>query len=291
MGRWPPKSRRALPPAQRVRSRLATRVGRVVAAGLPAGYQRLGRVLVLRLAEDLRPHFPMIGEAWQRELGVETVVRRYGPVGGELRIPQFETIAGAETRTEVMEFGIRYQFDARTILFARGNRTERQRAGAVTRPGETVVDLFAGIGYFALPAAIRGGAGCVWAVEKNPESFRYLEENVALNGVRDRVRPILGDNRIAELPRGTADRVFLGYLPNSTPWIPRALELLGPGGGTVHAHLVVGVRDGLDAATAEVVGAVGRAGGRVESTSSRRVKSYGPGRLHAVVDVVARPGR
>ncbi len=291
MGRPPPEFRRALPPAERVRNRLAARVGHGVAARLPAGYQRLGRVLVLQLAEDLRPHFPTIGEAWRRELGVDTVVRRAGSVGGELRIPRLETIAGTETRTEVMEFGIRYRFDARTVLFARGNRTERQRAGAVTRPGETVVDLFAGIGYFTLPAAIRGSAEWVWAVEKNPDSFRYLQENVDLNGVRDRVRPVLGDNRAADLPRGTADRVFLGYLPDSTPWIPRALELLRPGGGTVHAHLVVGVRDGLDAAASEVVAAVEQAGGRVESTSARRVKSYGPGRVHAVVDVAVRPGR
>jgi tRNA wybutosine-synthesizing protein 2 len=281
--------RSELPPADRVRRRIASTLGAPVADQLPTGFQRMGRVLVVRLPEPLRHHFAEIGAAYCTELGVGAVLRRAGETSGELRLPHLELIAGDDPRTEVVEFGVRYRLDAQRILFARGNRTERHRAGTVTRSGEVVADLFAGIGYFALPAAVTGRAGRVWAVEKNPVSFEYLLENVRRNHVADRVECLRGDNREVDLPLGTFDRVFLGYLPSSVPWVPQALTLLKPSGGTVHVHLVVGQRDGLAAAEAEVSRAVERADGSVAAVRSRVVKAYGPGRQHVVVDVTAKP--
>lgn len=279
---------RLFPPAERVRRRIASSAGEEVARQLPSGYQRIGRVLLLRLPETLRPQFSTIGDAWRSELGVGAVLRHAGGVTGEFRIPRLELIAGEDTRTEVVEYGIRYRLDAQAILFARGNRTERHRAGTETRPGEVVADLFAGIGYFALPAAVIGRAQEVWAVEKNPVSFQYLVENTRLNRVADRVRCLRGDNREVELPIASFDRVFLGYLPSSVPWVPRATALLRPGGGTLHVHVVQDSRGGRAAAEAEVRRAIERAGGTVTRTSSRVVKAYGPGREHVVVDAETR---
>ena len=52
------------------------------------------------------------------------------------------------------------------------------------RPGDTVVDVGAHIGTFAVPMAYSvGWAGRVLAVEPNPESFELLEFNVVLNGL------------------------------------------------------------------------------------------------------------
>ncbi len=278
---------RRAPPAERVRERLARVAGRALAATMPSGYSRLGRVLLLRLPESLRPHFPEIGSAWQVELGVATVLVVAGPIEGELRTPRVDRIAGTETETEVVEYGVRWRFDAARIMFAAGNRTERARAARLVRPGEAVVDLFAGIGYFAIPAA-RAGAASVLAVEKNPLAARYLRENLVSNGVADRVEVREGDNRTVSLPAGSADRVFLGYLPSAVPWVGRALELLRPQGGWLHVHTVADARDARAAASEAVTEAVRRAGGVAAASTAREVKPYGPGRTHVVVDLAAR---
>jgi tRNA (guanine37-N1)-methyltransferase len=48
--------------------------------------------------------------------------------------------------------------------------------------GDLVCDTFAGIGPFALPAA--KNMGCwVFANDLNPESYKYLCENISLNKV------------------------------------------------------------------------------------------------------------
>lgn len=277
-------------PADRVRERLRVVAGEPWAAEMPSGYQRMGRVLLLRLREGYRPYFPTLGRAWQQELGVATVMNRAGPIEGELRQPRVERLAGTDTETEVVEHGVRWRFDAARVMFAAGNRTERRRAGTLVRAGESVVDLFAGIGYFAIPAALPGRAAQVVAVEKNPEAHRYLVENVARNGVGPRVRCVLGENRTVELEADAADRVFLGYLPDSLPWLPRALGLLRREGGWVHAHFVVDARDARGAAGRALTAAARGAGATLLGPpAAREVKPYGPGRTHVVVDARMRP--
>jgi len=276
-------------PVERVRARIARGAGPEVAAAVPRGFQRLGTVVVVELPEALRAHFPEIGAAYAAELGVRTVLRRRGAVTGDFRLPRVERIAGNGTETEVREHGIRYGFDAERIMFARGNKSERQRAGRLVRPGETVVDLFAGIGYFALPALVHGRAARVHACEANPVAMGYLVSNAVRNGVVDRLTAYPGDNREAPIPPAVADRVFLGLLPDSLPWVPRALGLLAAGGGWIHVHRLQGSRDGASEATDPVAEVVARCGGSVEEATVQPVKAYGPGRRHVVVDLRVRP--
>ncbi len=283
-------ARARLPPAERVRARLARTLGPGPAAHLPDGYQRLGRVLLVRIPPPLWPYRAAVGAAWREELGVATVLARTGPVEGELREPTVVPIAGESTLTEVVEHGVRWRFDAAQIMFAAGNRTERRRAGLLARPGEAVADLFAGIGYFAIPAALRAPSIRVLAVEKNPRAYRFLTENARLNGVADRLEPRLGDNRELDLPRNAFDRIFLGWLPDATPWIERALELAAPGPAALHVHLVADVREPLGATATRVGSLVTHAGRELSGPpASREVKPYGPGRRHVVVDVALAP--
>ncbi|HXQ79438.1 MAG: methyltransferase domain-containing protein [Thermoplasmata archaeon] len=278
------------PPAERVRLRLADVAGGPLAATMPSGYHRFGRVLVLQRPEALAPFDALLGTAWCEELGVETVLVKSGPVEGELRTPRVLRVAGETTETEVVEHGVRWRFDAARVMFAAGNKAERLRTGQLVRPGEVVADLFAGIGYFAIPAALPGRASSVWAVEKNPVSVRYLRENATLNGVADRVTVVPGDNRRVPLPEGTFDRVFLGYLPSATPWVPRAVSLVRAAGGWLHVHTVADVRTPPGETAASVIASVAADGSRLaDATRVRVVKPYGPGRNHVVVDVHVGP--
>jgi tRNA wybutosine-synthesizing protein 2 len=273
-------------PVDRVRDRLRAEGDAETARALPRGYQRLGSVVLLRLPETLRPRFREIGRAWRAERGVTAVLRYRGPMRGEWREPSVERLTSeGGTEVEVREHGVRFRLDVARLMFARGNSTERARAGRLTRPGESVLDLFAGIGYFAIPAALVGRAAEVWAVEPNPTAFRYLVTNARLNGVEDRVRPILGDNRDVGLPEGRFDRIFLGYLPSAVPWIPRAVPLLKPSGGDLHVHLTASTRGDRAEPIAEVRDALARSVCDAAEIVARRVKPYGPGRHHMVVDV------
>ncbi len=256
---------------------------------LPNGYQRLGSVLVVKLPEPLRSHFREIGAAYREELGVAAVLRRRGPIAGDFRVPTTELVAGATTETETRENGIVYRFDAARIMFAAGNGNERIRLAREVAPGEIVADLFAGIGYFTLPIAVHSRAERIVACEANPTSFAYLERNLRRNHVAGRVEAVLGPNETALLAEGGFDRVVLGFLPSSLPWIARSARLVGSRGGWVHVHEVVDAREGPEGAEANARGAAERSGARVVASVARVVKTYGPGRVHTVADLKLAP--
>ena len=66
---------------------------------------------------------------------------------------------------------------------------------SISEDGETIVDMFAGIGYFSIPMAVHSKPAKIYSVEINPVSYSYLCQNTVLNKVEDIVEPILGDCR------------------------------------------------------------------------------------------------
>lgn len=280
----PPNPRR--PPLVRIRERLrGTLVDRELAA-LPDGYTRLGDVVLVRLPDQLAPHGSAIGRAYGRVLDARAVLH-VEATRGELREPATEHLWGdEETETVHREHGIAYRLDPSKVLFSPGNHHERHRLAGEIDPGEHVVDLFAGVGYFTLPIA-RAGAR-VTACELNPAAADYLDRNLAANGLADRVEVRRGDCREVA-PQGVAGRVLMGYFPGTSRSLGCALGALEPGGGTIHYHTVATGPEPIDAAWGEIAGHPALAGASPRLLSSRRVKTTGPGRTHVVLDVEVAP--
>eukprot|EP00727_Mastigamoeba_balamuthi_P009836 m51a1_g5475 putative trna methylase trm12p wyeosine biosynthesis (406) ;mRNA; f:291174-292764 len=209
---------------------------------VPSKWEKVGDVAILKgCAEALVAHAGELSRAFCEALHARAVCAELGVVCGELREPRVELLgpAGASTETVHWEGSTRYALDVRKVMFASGNGTERMRfAGSVDATGETVVDMFAGIGYFTCPLACHKGRPLrLYAIEKNPNSFEFLCRNVELNGVKGIVVPVLGDNRtVAQEAVGTANRVLMGYLPTPTGFLHRAFEFLRPEGGVIHYH-------------------------------------------------------
>ncbi len=277
--------RRQDSPYLRVRSALAEQAGESLARELPRGYHRIGQAALVRIPERLLPWERVIGESYRKVLGVDLVLRQDRIQKGASRAPGVFVIAGTRPSIDVTDGGIVWRTDPTRLMFSKGNMEERHRMARIAQPGEVVADLFAGIGYFALPLARYCHPRAVVAVEKNPVAFAFLEENIRLNRLENCVSARLGDNRAIDLPRGSFDRVLMGYLPSALPFLDRAAELLHPGGGWVHLHTVVSTRCG-DRLVRSITERVQRAGRGLQAMRIRRVKSYGPSRDHVVADLL-----
>ena len=73
------------------------------------------------------------------------------------RDSQAQLVLGASGWVLHKEGGVLYSLDVSKCMFSSGNTTERQRMGRLQCAGQTVVDLYAGIGYYTLPLLCKAG--------------------------------------------------------------------------------------------------------------------------------------
>ena len=136
-------------------------------------------------------------------------------------------------------------------------------AGADAGAAAVVCDMFAGVGPFAVPVALRGGR--VYANDLNPDSARWLRHNAAANGVAERVR-------ISELDA----RCFVR-------------RLLGPeAGGTADATDTADAADAADTADTADAAAGAGAGGSI-ATAAAAAASDAAGAAAAAAHLAAPP--
>jgi tRNA wybutosine-synthesizing protein 2 len=212
------------------------------------------------------------------ETELEEIIRWKKPRGivlisssrGIMRIPVVQVLYGDIGETVHREGGISYRYDPSKVMFAMGNRVEKERLSSLVQKGEKVADMCAGIGYFTLSMAKAGAM--VDAAEINPVSFRYLEQNIMENGLADRVRCRCGDSR-ASLD-GMYDRVVIGHF-ESRSFIPALKDHLHPG-STVHCHVLSDNKETVDETFADA--------GYEVRVSTHRVKKYRPHIWHEVLD-------
>ncbi len=104
-------------------------------------------------------------------------------------------LLGDDGCVEHVDNGVRYVFDVTKCMFSSGNISEKLRVANFNCKGETVVDLYAGIGYFTLPYLVHTGAAVVHACEWNSHAVEALERGLHANNVHDRCVIHYGDNQ------------------------------------------------------------------------------------------------
>ncbi|ASJ09286.1 hypothetical protein A3L11_08610 [Thermococcus siculi] len=248
---------------------------------LPKHWVQIGDVLILPLRPELEPYKNRIAEVYARVIGAKTVLKK-GRIGGEFRETNYEVLYGSDTVTVHVENGIKYKLDVAKVMFSPANVKERVRMAKVAKPGELVVDMFAGIGHLSLPMAVHGKARVI-AIEKSPYTFQFLVENIELNKVQDRMTAYNIDNR--DFPgENIADRVLMGYVVTTHEFIPKALSI-AKDEAIIHYHNTIPEKLMPEEPFATFKRIAREHGYETEKLNELIIKRYAPGVWHVVIDV------
>jgi len=230
------------------------------------------------------------------ELPIHCVLSDEEGIQGELRIPTTRVLLTREnienpTITIHVEGGVKYKFDVSSCMFSSGNVNERMHFGSIKALDEIVVDMFAGIGYFSIPLALHAGVRHVYSLEKNPNSVQFLNENIILNGIQDRVTVFCGDNReVGNEILGTANRVLMGYIPTPKQFIARAIQFINPErNAIIHYHYNCKkneIQQIPNLHFEEELSKIGLWSFKVADT--RIIKSYSPQIYHCTADILVK---
>lgn len=252
-------------------------------ASLPTSFDVVGDVAIVKIPEELGPFERAIADAILAAHANVAVVAADAGVKGALRVRDLRVLAGPKrTETVHLEYGLSYAVDVAKAYFSPRLGSERMRVAAQVRPGEVVVDMFAGVGPYAVLIARRREPRVVYAFDANPDAFRYLEENVRRNRA-ERVVARLGDAQELLAAVEPPDRIVVDY-PHGPEEAYRAALARVQSGGVVHHYEILESAE-REARAESLVAAAEAAGRTAEVLEQTEVHGWSPTRALFAFDL------
>jgi len=253
---------------------------------IPGSIDIIGEIALLEIPEELWSKAELIGQAVMRMYKSIRAVYAKKSVQGIYRVRDLKLIAGEPiTETIHREYGALFCVDITKAFFDPRLSWEHNRVANLVRKGEVVIDMFSGVGPFSIQIARK--VDCkVYAIDLNPDAYKYLIKNIELNRVGSRVIPIHGDARLVIQERlfNIADRIIMNHPSQSHEFIPFACMAL-KSDGIIHFYTFQNEPDPIEKAIKLFDENVSKSGCNVKKIIySRKVKSTAPHEYLVVID-------
>lgn len=179
---------------------------------LISAFDQIGDIIIVRIPDSLLSKKKVIGKTLLENVKTaNSVFCQSSPVEGDFRTRDLEIIAGQDkTETEYKEFGCRFVVDVQKAFFSPRLSNERNRIAEQILDGQTVINMFGGIGMFSIIAA-KNKKCSVYNIDINPDAVELCEKNIKLNKLSGKVFSIQGDAAqiIKEKLENKGDRVLM----------------------------------------------------------------------------------
>jgi tRNA (guanine37-N1)-methyltransferase len=257
---------------------------------IPHSLDIIGDIAIIEIPPQLEAYKGVIGQAiLKTHKNVKTALAKAGAISGVYRVRELNLIAGEnKTRTIYHEYGCVYHVDVAKAYFSPRLSHEHQRVASLVQAGETVVDLFAGVGPFSVLIAKGNPSVKVYAVDINPEAVELLKINARVNRVENRLLPILGDARQLANGKlcGVADRVIMNLPETAIDFVDAACQAVKPQGGIIHFYGFVRKPDTIEELKKRFSEATDNGGRKVvEFLVAKSVRETAPYEAQVVLDV------
>lgn len=208
---------------------------------LPKSFNDIGDIILINeVPSKSDPYLRDIGEIFRNEYGARAVFIKENEVSGELRIAKWRLISGfGEPKTFFKENNLFFIVDFSKAFYNPRLGQERLRVYNKARETDLVIDLFTGVGPFAILLARK--VKKVIGFDINCDAIALAKLNSEINNVKEKVDFICSDARKApSLINEKFNRVIMNYPERSIEFLDTALKLVKEKG---ELHLYIFIRD------------------------------------------------
>ena len=258
----------------------------------------MGDIAILRasgVSSDIAKKYAKLILSANKSL--KTVLRQESSVSGEFRLRKLAYLAGENrTRTVHKESGCSFLVDLQSCYFSSRLSFERKRIAQAVSLGESVINMFSGVGCFSIIIAKTVKSCKVFSIDINPNAIEFQRKNINYNRVYSRVVPVLGDSKevIEKHFLSSADRVLMPLPEKAFEYLDCAVSALKPRGGWVHYHDFVHAEakdDPVEKTILKVDKKLTHLDLKFDIPLSRVVRSTGPNWFQVILDIHIRPSQ
>lgn len=159
-------------------------------------FSQIGHIIHVNLRPPILPYKKIIGEVLlEKIVNCRTVVNKISNIENVYRNLELELICGDDDyNVRTKEGGFLYEFDFSKVYWNPRLSTEHERIIKLMNNSDILYDVFAGVGPFVIPAAIRKNCQ-VLANDLNPDSYKWLQHNLERNKCLHLVQTFNKDGR------------------------------------------------------------------------------------------------
>ncbi len=257
-------------------------------AELFSAFDQIGNIIIVRIPESLVSKKKIIGEMLLDKVkSAKSVFYQSSSVEGDFRTRELELLAGEDkTETEYKEFGCRFIVDVKNVFFSPRLSTERKRIADLVQDGETVINMFGGLGMFSIIAA-KTKKCTVYNIDINPLASQLCEKNIILNKMKGNVISINGDASqiVKEQLENKGDRTLVLLPERSDEFLETAI-LTTKNNGMIHYYSHIHSDKKSEAPKLSEKHFLEVTSVKSEISNSKIVRPVGPRYYQTVVDVL-----
>ena len=252
-----------------------------------SAFDQIGEIIIVRIPDSLLSKKKIIGETLLEQVKTaRSIFFQSSSVAGDFRTRDLELIAGKDnSETEYREFGCRFIVDVKKAFFSPRLSTERDRISDVIKEGETVINMFGGIGMFSIIAAKKKKC-TVYNIDINPDAAKLCEKNIKLNKLAGKVFSLEGDATliIKEQLENKGDRTLMLLPERSDEFLSSAINAT-KNEGFIHYYSHIHADKKTDAPKLSEKHFLEITPVKSKILNSKLVRAVGPRYYQTVVDV------
>jgi tRNA (guanine37-N1)-methyltransferase len=221
---------------------------------IPRSYDVIGEVAIVEFdrfselsqKESAKYKDQVASSILQLNKGLKSVYEKKSEIKGLYRLRDFSILKGPDNPETIhKENKCMFKLDIKTAYFSPRLVYERNRiATSQFKENENIIDMFAGVGPFSIQIAKNHQVN-IHSFDINPSAYKYLECNITLNKVNDKITAYNLDvknlldkrNILGKRLKNRVDRVIMNLPETAFNYLDVACFLLKESGGILHYYL------------------------------------------------------